>query len=256
MTLLAWQRAGSDDDAQPSVVLLHDWAGRGIEWQDAGWTRALAHEGLDVLVPDLPGHGSSGEVRIPEKAVPAAWSAEALHADLRKLGVARCSIVAEADMAPVAAHFAVAAPERVARMVLIGADDRGRGREAAEAAAALRDPRARVWSPEASELMRRARRARAHDRMELARWLDGQGWPAPPRIASLRLPVLLAVASQSPARERAPRFAQLFHDAHLITVAADVGSLRSSPQLVESAVRFLAEGDTGRRSPASADAPA
>lgn len=245
MTLLAWQRAGSGDGSRPSVVLVHDWAGRGIEWQDAGWTKALADAGLDVLVPDLPGHGASGEVRIPAKAVPAAWSAEALHADLRKLGVARCSIVAEADTSPVAVHFAVAAPDRVARMVLIGADDRGRGREAAEAAAALRDPRARVWNPEASDLVRRARRARAHDKAELARWLDGQAWPAPPRIASLRLPVLLAVGSQTPARERAPRFAQLFDDAHLITVVADATNLRAAPQLVETATRFLAEAATG-----------
>lgn len=250
MTLLAWQRAGAGSDRRRSVVLVHDWAGRGIEWQDAGWTRALADAGLDVLVPDLPGHGHSGEVRIPGKAVPAAWTAGALHADLQKLGVQRCSIVAEADTAPVAVHFAVTAPERVDRMVLIGADDRGRGREAAEAAAALRDPRARVWSTEASDLVRRARRARAHDKAELARWLDGQAWPAPPRIASLRLPVLLAVGSQTAARERAPRFAQLFDDAHLVTVVADAAGLRSSSQLVATAVRFLSDPNAVVTAPA------
>jgi len=47
----------------------------------------------------------------------------------------------------------------------------------------------------AAELARRGRAARDCDPVVLARWLEQVTWPAAPRLASLRAPVLVAPAA-------------------------------------------------------------
>ncbi|WP_249026777.1 alpha/beta fold hydrolase, partial [Amycolatopsis pretoriensis] len=44
----------------PPVLLLHGFASDGhTDWVSTGWPAALTASGRPVLVPDLPGHGSS-----------------------------------------------------------------------------------------------------------------------------------------------------------------------------------------------------
>jgi pimeloyl-ACP methyl ester carboxylesterase len=46
--------------AGPPVLLLHGFASDGAtDWVSTGWPAALTAAGREVLVPDLPGHGSS-----------------------------------------------------------------------------------------------------------------------------------------------------------------------------------------------------
>lgn len=247
MTGLAWQRAGGRavGGTRPTVVFLHAWAGRGSDWQASGWTSRLARAGYDVLVPDLPGHGESAAVGIPAGAEPAAWTAAQILADLEHLHVKHAAVVGYREASMLAAHLAVRAPGFVVLAVLVGCDDRGRHPLAADAAVALRNGQARIFNYEVAELVRRARRDPQHDPATLATWLDTAAWPAPPRLADLETPVLLAVGTEATYRERAPRLAARFADARLVTVPGDDRTTVSAPALIDAVVDFLAEIPVG-----------
>lgn len=237
MTLLSWQRAGVEGG--PAAVLVHRWAGSGSDWEAAGWTDALARAGLDVLVPDLPGHAASADVAPSRGSTPAAWTADAILSDLARLGVRRTVVAAYDDACPIAGHLAVRAAEVVRRVVLVGCDDTVGHPYAAEAAAALRDPSARLWHADASSLVRRARADRRHEPATLATWLEGLAWPAAPRLGALSTPVLLAVGTDDPHRARAPRLAQLFRDGRLVTVPGDERAVLGAPELLRTVVDFV-----------------
>lgn len=252
MTILAWQRGGRTGG--PSVVLLHSWAADGVrDWESTGWVERLAADGFDVLVPDLPGHGESADVLLPPASEPAAWTASVLVNDLATLHTEHVQAVGYAEGCLVAGHLAVRAdaddPRRertpggatVGSLVLVGADDRNGVPHSSEIAAALRDPASRVWHAEAAEAVSLARSDRRHHLPTLALWAGRSAWPAAPRLGALRTPVLLCVGADDDRRDRAPRLAQLFHDARLVTVPGDRRSALPTEELVQAATRFLAE---------------
>ncbi len=245
MTTLAWQRAGfpASSIPRPTTVLLHPWGGRGTDWETWGWTAGLARAGYDVLVPDLPGHADSAGVRVPTGYDAGVWTATTILGDLERLHVKHSAVIAYADACALAGHLAVRAPAAVVRAVFIGCDDREGFSQARETAAALRDPKARVWHLEASNLVRRARSDARHDPEMLARWLESGAWPAAPRLGALETPVLVAVGTEDSHRAGAPRLAALFPDARLVTVPGDDASVVSAPSLLETVVDFLSEVD-------------
>ncbi len=241
MTILAWRQSGIDRGH--SVVLLHTWGSDGVEdWDRSGVAAALANAEIVSFVPDLPGHGESADILIPPDADPARWAAHACLVDMDRMGITRFSVVGYGDGGPVAGHLAARAPDRVERLVLIGCDDVVEVPFAAEIAAALRDPTASMWHPEAAELVARGRRDRRHHLPTLAQWIEQRTWPAAPRLGALRTPVLLAVGTEDPRRDRAPRLAQLFHDARLVAVPGDHQTSLSCPELARHLVEFLTSG--------------
>lgn len=237
MTLLAWRRGGTAGGA--TVVLVHDWAADGGTWEAHGWVDRLGQAGLDLVVCDLPGHGGSADVTPPATAEPAAWAASAILADLTKLGVDRCAVAGHAAGCLVAAQLAVRAPTLVTRLVLIATADSPHVAHAAEVAAGLRDPTACVWNPDAAEQVSRARWDRRHDLAALADFVEHAAWPAAARLGALRTPTLLAVGANSARRERAPRLARLFHDAHLVTAPGDDATVLGAPELIATVADFL-----------------
>lgn len=84
------------------IVALHGFAGTG---------RAFDAVGVELLAPDLPGHGSAGGVRPVDFA---ACVARVLDAAPPRFALAGYSMGGR-----IALHVALAAPERVARLVLI-----------------------------------------------------------------------------------------------------------------------------------------
>ena len=237
MSLLAWRRA--PHVGRRAVVLLHPWAADAGLFADAGLTAALEEAGLAPLAPDLPGHGGSAELRVPDGADPAAWSAGILARDLATLGVERPAVVGVAEGGMVAAHLTVGGEVAVDRLVLLACDDRGRPSHAEEAARALRDPQARLWTPEASSLVATARAGRSHDRATLAAWLEAATWPSAARFGALRAPVLVAVGADDPLRSRAPALARLFHEGHLATAPGQGTAILGEASLQASLVSFL-----------------
>jgi pimeloyl-ACP methyl ester carboxylesterase len=224
-------------------VLLHGWAGRSRDWEDNGWAAGLAEAGYEVLVPDLPGHGDSAGVRIPDGTEPGSWTAGVMMSDLERLHAKQVAVLGYGDMSPLAGHLAVRAPDFVTRTVLVGCDDRDHDPLALEAAAALRDRRTRIWDQEVAEFVRRARSDPRHDPRQLAIWLDSLTWPALPRLGDLETPVLLAVGTEDSHRAGAPRLAARFGDSRLVTVSGDDRTVLSAPALVAAVLDFLAEAE-------------
>jgi pimeloyl-ACP methyl ester carboxylesterase len=102
------------DPAKPTVVFVH-----GVLNDHSVWilqTRYFAHHGWNVLAPDLPGHcRSAGE---PPATVDdaARFVVELLDA----AGVRRAAVVGHSFGALVALQAAATAPERIARIALLG----------------------------------------------------------------------------------------------------------------------------------------
>lgn len=240
MTILSWQRGGRSGG--PAVVLVHAWASTGArDWEVTGWVGRLSEAGLDVLVPDLPGHGDSADVMLPDEGEPAGWTADVLRTDLDQLGVDELVVAGFAEGCLVSAHLAVGAGQRVGALALLGADDRAGMPNGTEIAGALREAGARVWHPEAAEAVSRARRIRTHHLPTLAAWAERASWPAAPRLGALRTPVLVAVGAGDERRAQAPRLAALFHDARLVTAPGGGRTSLAAPELLRTATRFLAE---------------
>lgn len=251
MTMLAWQRAGRPEG--PCVVLVHGWASDGArDWEATGWVQRLADAGFDVLVPDLPGHGDSADVLLPPDTEPASWTASALARDLGTLGVGRVQVAGYAEGSLVAGHLAVRAadgdpgpagvrPGQVGSLVLLGADDHEGVPHGGEIAAALGDRVSRVWHAEAAEAVAAARSNLRNHLPTLALWAGRAAWPAAPRLGSLHIPALLGVGAADERRSRAPRLAQLFHDARLVTVPGTREAMLGEPELQRTVTRFLTD---------------
>ena len=107
---MSYRRSG----AGPSVVLLHGIGSGAASWLDCALLLASDH---DVLAWNAPGYGASAA--LPAQAPDAAAYAARLRALLMALGIERCILVGHSLGALMAAALVAAAPELVARLVLI-----------------------------------------------------------------------------------------------------------------------------------------
>jgi pimeloyl-ACP methyl ester carboxylesterase len=116
---LVWHAWGRDADAQ--LVLLHGGSGSWTHWIRN--VEALAATGRHVLVPDLPGFGDSAR---PADGQDADAVAPALARGLVDLGcTAPVDVVGFSFGGLCGALMAAAQPERVRRLVLVGAPGLG-----------------------------------------------------------------------------------------------------------------------------------
>lgn len=213
----------------PTVLLLHGFTHTGSSWEPVA---AALGESYRVLTPDIRGHGAAGD------ATPI--TLEAVLADLAPLlGSGGVTLVGYSMGGRVALHAALASPDRVKRLVLIGASpgladpgEREQRRLADEQLAdeierlSIKDF-ARGWAetPVLAGLPAEAR-GRAHaDRLRnrpagLARALRGLGTGALPslwdRLRELSMPVLLV------AGERDEKFRQIAEEVAGSVPAAEV----------------------------------
>ena len=103
----------SGDPAGRAVVLLHGMKFQAETWRELGTLAQLADQGLRVLAVDLPGFGRS-------PANPCA-PGEVVHRLLDKLDIDRAVLVGPSMGGRVAMEYAIAHPERLAALVLVGA---------------------------------------------------------------------------------------------------------------------------------------
>ncbi len=102
------------DPSLPAVVFVH-----GALNDHSVWTllaRWCAHHGHAVLAFDLPGHGRSAGPPLPDVEALAGWVVEALDA----AGVRQAALVGHSMGSLVALEAAGRAPERAARLVMLG----------------------------------------------------------------------------------------------------------------------------------------
>ena len=102
------------DPSLPAVVFVHGAALDHSVWQ---WqSRYLAHHGFAVLAVDLPAHGRSPGKPRSSVADLARWLAALIEA----AGLARAALVGHSMGALVALEAALAYPQRVSRLALLG----------------------------------------------------------------------------------------------------------------------------------------
>ena len=95
---------------EPTLVLLHGFTHTGASWDPVV---AALGERYRSLAPDIRGHGSAGE-RVPV-------SVEAVIADIGALARQRFALAGYSMGGRIALHVALSLPDRVQRLVLIGA---------------------------------------------------------------------------------------------------------------------------------------
>ena len=118
---LVWHAWGTPHSSLPPVVLLHGGSGSWTHWVRN--VRALAASGRYVLAADLPGFGDSA---LPPEGGDADALPAPLEAGLKQLvGDRRCDVVGFSFGGMTAVLFAVAHPQRMHRLVVIGAPGLG-----------------------------------------------------------------------------------------------------------------------------------
>jgi len=94
----------------PTVLLLHGFTNTGASWDPVV---AALGERYRLLAPDIRGHGSASETR--------PVTLEAVIDDVDALAPDRFTLVGYSQGGRIALHAALALPERIERLVLIGA---------------------------------------------------------------------------------------------------------------------------------------
>ena len=102
------------DPTLPVVVLIHGAGHDHSVWNFQA--RALAHHGLTVVAPDLPGHGRSPGPPLPDIESLATW----IDCLLDALDVRTATIVGHSMGSLIALQYAASAGERVDRLILVG----------------------------------------------------------------------------------------------------------------------------------------
>lgn len=102
------------------IVLVHGFASsHAVNWVNTQWTKTLTHAGYRVVLLDNRGHGRSEKLHDP-----AAYHSQILAEDVRRLmdhlGIERADVMGYSMGARIAAHLALAHPDRVRALLLGG----------------------------------------------------------------------------------------------------------------------------------------
>jgi 2-succinyl-6-hydroxy-2,4-cyclohexadiene-1-carboxylate synthase len=236
----------------PPIVALHGFTNTGRSWDPVA-----AALGRELIAPDLRGHGSASDVRPIDPEVCAA--------DVAALAPERFVLAGYTMGVRIALRVALAHPERVEALVLIGAtpgiadpvEREARAREDDELARDIEDStiesfahrwgRHRLFKGQAPEVARAAHEDRLrNDPAGLAAALRGlgQGACAPlwARLPELRMPVTLIVGERDARyRKVAERMAAALPGAELLTVPATRHAVHlEAPAIVADALERAA----------------
>jgi 2-succinyl-6-hydroxy-2,4-cyclohexadiene-1-carboxylate synthase len=217
-----------------SVVLLHGFSGTGRAWD--GVAERLRREGYLPLAPDLPGHGSASGCERP-----ITFAGCVRH--VLERAPERFTLCGYSLGGRVALHVALAAPDRVSRLVLVstsaGIVDAGERAQRREADRALAEDLERIpfedfiarWRsqplfagdpPAVAALAREdQRRNRPQALADVLRGIGtGEMEPLWGRLAELPMPVTVVAGDRDRSyRELGERMVELLPDASLLVIA-------------------------------------
>jgi pimeloyl-ACP methyl ester carboxylesterase len=201
-----------DEGEGEPIVLVHGFASNAaVNWVHPGWFGVLKDAGRRVIALDNRGHGASTKLYDP-----AAYHSARMAADVRALldhlDLDRADVMGYSMGARIAAFLALQNPERVRSAVFGGLGSRlvaGTGVPDDVAAAleapsldAVSDPRARMFRAFAEQTK--------SDLRALAACMRGSGQtPTRAQIATIRVPVLVALGSKDVIGGSAPELAAL-----------------------------------------------
>lgn len=112
---LHYQEAGLAD--APVIILIHGFTASTLVWSEV--LLPIAEQGFRVIAPDLAGFGFSGKPRDGEYTIE--WQARLIVGLMDSLGIERATLVGNSYGGAVAAICALDYPQRVERLVLVGA---------------------------------------------------------------------------------------------------------------------------------------
>lgn len=110
-----YQEAG--DEKAPPILLIHGFISSTLVWSEV--FLPLAHAGFRVIAPDLPGYGYSEKPRDAEYTIES--QARAVVGLMDRLEIGKATLVGASYGGAIAAAIALDHPERVSRLVLVGA---------------------------------------------------------------------------------------------------------------------------------------
>jgi len=110
-----YQEAG--DENAPPMILIHGFISSNLVWNET--FLPLAQAGFRVIAPDLPGYGYSDKPSDARYTIDA--QADAVVGLMDRLGIDQATIVGASYGGAVAATIALDYPERVDKLVLVGA---------------------------------------------------------------------------------------------------------------------------------------
>jgi pimeloyl-ACP methyl ester carboxylesterase len=112
--------APTREDRGEPILLIHGFASNhGVNWVFPQWVKTLTHAGRRTIVFDNRGHGRSEKPRDPQAYAPWTMARDAENL-LKHLNIARADVMGYSMGARIAAHLAVAAPQRLRGLVLAG----------------------------------------------------------------------------------------------------------------------------------------
>jgi pimeloyl-ACP methyl ester carboxylesterase len=233
-TSLAVRRFAPDGPpAGPPVLLLHGFASDGpTDWVSTGWPAALTAAGRPVLVPDLPGHGSS--------PAPADATPEAVVGELA-LAVGE---VSEVDVSGYAlgARLAWELPALlpVRRLVLGGISPHEPfGAVDLEAALAFAGGGKLPADPLTAAIARMIT-APGRDPVALARCIEGlRRSPFTPAVGTIRVPTRFVAGRDDPVSAGIEHLVRLVPGSELLTVPGDHGAALRGAPFRTAALTFL-----------------
>ena len=110
-----YQEAG--DEKAPAMILIHGFISSTLIWSEV--FLPLAEAGFRVIAPDLPGYGYSDKPRDAEYTIES--QVRAVVGLMDRLGIEKAALVGASYGGAIAAAIALDHPERVDRLVLVGA---------------------------------------------------------------------------------------------------------------------------------------
>jgi pimeloyl-ACP methyl ester carboxylesterase len=238
---IAYMLAGPASGAP--ILLIHGFASSvAVNWRSTGWIDTLAADGRMVAAFDVRGHGTSAKLYDP-----AAYRLALLARDgvnlLDHLGIRHADVVGYSMGARIATVLALDHPDRVRSLVIGGMGSKlvtGLGNEEEIAAALEAPPGVATANPVAQGYRAFAERTRS-DLQALAACMRGQRDPVPAaRLASIRVPVLVAVGTKDDRVGSAAELAAMIPGAAVLDIVGRDHMLATGDrQFKEAVVAFL-----------------
>ncbi len=204
----------------PPIVLVHGFASSLRDnWELTGWVSRLVSAGRRVIALDCRGHGDSDKPRDPMAYSEGKMSGDVIRL-MDLLGIERTDLMGYSMGGAIALDLILHEPQRFRRAVLggVGALLRGATESTAIADALATDDPSVISSPLA-RAFREFAEQRGNDLKALAACIRrGRIRPDAQAMASVRIPVLVAVGEKDDLVSGADQLAAAIPGAHLITV--------------------------------------